>query len=176
MEIPKIGWFDFGKFSSSLESLKESIWFMINQAQIDGNMPLLLLEKESCEALSNCQHPISLMLLIYKLVAKILVNCIQLYLTSSSIWILPKWKINDNIDNAYVDIEYPKYTHKDVLILEVDIAKAFGFVRWKFIAMTMAELGDLALASQCCFLVLCRQPSFASFWEKDYHIIGPWEG
>ena len=38
-------------------------------------------------------------------------------------------------------IEYAKYTEQDVIILQVDIAKAFDTVQWDFIAQTMTRMG-----------------------------------
>ena len=48
-----------------------------------------------------------------------------------------KRQIYNNIANAMTAIEYVKYNEQDVLILQVDIAKAFNIVQWDFIAQTM---------------------------------------
>ncbi|MCO5570020.1 hypothetical protein L7F22_023734 [Adiantum nelumboides] len=49
--------------------------------------------------------------------------------------------IVDNIANAMIGIEYAKYSSQDVLMLQVDIAKAFDSVRWDFISQIMSRLG-----------------------------------
>ena len=54
---------------------------------------------------------------------------------------VPRWQIYDNIANDMTTIQYAKYTEQDVLILQVDIAKAFDTVQWDFIAQTMTWMG-----------------------------------
>ena len=45
------------------------------------------------------------------------------------------------IANDMRSIEHAKYTEQDILILHVDIAKAFDTIQWNFIAKTMTWLG-----------------------------------
>lgn len=47
----------------------------------------------------------------------------------------------DNLANAFVGIEYAKYTKQDVLIMQVDIEKVFDTVQCDFIVQTMEHLG-----------------------------------
>ena len=54
---------------------------------------------------------------------------------------VPRRHVYDNITNAMTAIEYAKYIEQDVLILYVDIAKAFDTVQWDFIAQTMNKMG-----------------------------------
>ena len=54
---------------------------------------------------------------------------------------MPQRQIHDNISNALTTIEYSKYSHQDVLLLQVDIAKAFDNVQWDFISQIMTKLG-----------------------------------
>ena len=54
---------------------------------------------------------------------------------------MPIRRIYDNIANAMTAIEYAKYIEQDVIILQVDIAKAFDTVQWDFIAQTMTWMG-----------------------------------
>ena len=89
------------------------------------------------------------MLVIYKLISKMLVhrlhNILHDGLHLHQYGFVPRRQIYDNIANAMTTIEYAKYTDQDVLILQVDIAKAFDTVQWDFIAQTMTWLGFLGL-------------------------------
>ena len=38
-------------------------------------------------------------------------------------------------------MEYAKYTKQDVLLMQIDIEKAFDTIQWDFVAATMVKLG-----------------------------------
>ena len=69
---------------------------------------------------------------IYKLISKMLVhrlcNILHNGLHPHQYDFVPRRQIYDNIANAMTAIEYAKYIEQDVLILQVDIAKAFDIV------------------------------------------------
>ena len=82
---------------------------------------------------------------LYKLITKILVHRVHTLLHDGlhpfQYGFVPRRQIYDNIANAMTTIMYVKYTEQDVLILQVDIAKAFDIVKWDFIAQTMHKMG-----------------------------------
>ena len=82
---------------------------------------------------------------VYKLIAKMMVHrlhrTLDVGLHSYQYGFIPRRQIHDNISNALTAIEYAKYSHQDVLILQVDIAKAFDTVQWDFISQIMFKLG-----------------------------------
>lgn len=82
---------------------------------------------------------------IYKIVAKMIVHRISGALAHAlhprQYGFLPRRQIHDNISNALIAIEYAKYTQQDVLIMQVDVAKAFDMVHWDFISLIMSKMG-----------------------------------
>ena len=82
---------------------------------------------------------------IYKLIAKIIANRIKDTLLGcihvNQYGFIPRWQITDNIANAYIGMEYAKYTKQDVLLMQIDIEKAFDTIQWDFVAATMVKLG-----------------------------------
>ena len=84
------------------------------------------------------------MLVIYKFITKMLVHRVHNILHDGlhplQYGFVHRRQIYDNIANAMTTIEYAKYTEQDVLILQVDIAKAFGTLQWDFIAQTMNKI------------------------------------
>ena len=66
---------------------------------------------------------------IYKLLTKMLANHIKGFLHDGlhpvQYGFVPRRQINDNLAHACIAIEYAKYTKQDVLILQIDIEKAF---------------------------------------------------
>ena len=82
---------------------------------------------------------------IYKLISKMLVRRLHDILYDGvhphQYGFVSRRQIYDNIANAMTTIEYAKYIEQDVLILHVNIAKAFDTVQWDFIAQTMTRMG-----------------------------------
>ena len=54
---------------------------------------------------------------------------------------VPRRHITDNIANVYMAMEYAKYSNQDVLLLQVDVTKAFDNVHWDYLAEVMSSLG-----------------------------------
>ena len=66
--------------------------------------------------------------MIYKRIAKIIVNHIKNTLLEG-LHVNKYEFIPDNIANTYIGMEYAKYTKQDVLIMQIDIEKAFDTIR-----------------------------------------------
>ncbi|MCO5548557.1 hypothetical protein L7F22_002017 [Adiantum nelumboides] len=88
---------------------------------------------------------------VYTILAKMIVNRIKepliVGIHSAQYGLIPHRQILDNVANVLIGMEYAKYTQQDVLVMQVDIEKAFDTVEWDFIADTMRALGfgpDLA--------------------------------
>ena len=79
------------------------------------------------------------MLMIYKLIAKIIANRIkETFLGSIHVnqyKFIPWRQIADNTFNAYIGMEYAKYTKQYVLIMKNDIEKAFDTIQWDFVVL-----------------------------------------
>ena len=48
-------------------------------------------------------------------------------------------------------MEYAKYTKQDVLLMQIDIEKAFDTIEWYFVAATMVKLGFGSKMSQVSY-------------------------
>ena len=88
---------------------------------------------------------------------------------------VPRRQIYDNIANAMTAIEYAKYIEQDVLILQVDIAKAFDTVQWDFIAQLRSKWG---LDQNWCKLSIgsIKIHQFNTSWLIIYVGLGHWAG
>ena len=131
--------------SSSWDILKDALLYTANSTWEDWQIPRLWKQRliklypknKLCETLSDWR-PISLMHVIYKLIARVLVNRIKLYLYKgihrNQCGFIPRRQIVDNIAKAYVGIKYAKYTKHGVVTMQVDIEKTFDTtngVLWK---------------------------------------------
>ena len=131
--------------------LKDLILSMANNAWQQWDMPIswkeglvkLIPKKKLCESFSDWR-PITLMPVIYKLIAKIIANRIKDTLLGcihvNQYGFIPRRQITDNIANDYIGMEYAKYTKQDVLLMQIDIEKAFDTIQWDFVAATMVKL------------------------------------
>ncbi|MCO5583912.1 hypothetical protein L7F22_037829 [Adiantum nelumboides] len=131
--------------------LKDVSLFMINSAWQEQKLPSLwkhgllrLLPKKQLAESFDDWRPITLMPVIYKLVTKLLVlrvrDILHRGLHPRQYVFIPRRHIINNIANASIAIEYAKYTSQDVILLQVDIAKAFDSVHWDFISQIMSRL------------------------------------
>ena len=88
----------------------------------------LISKKKLCESFSDWR-PITLMPVIYKLIAKIISNRIKDTLLGcihvNQNGFIPRRQIRDNIANAYIGMEYAKYTKQDVLLMQIDHPMGF---------------------------------------------------
>ncbi|MCO5568734.1 hypothetical protein L7F22_022433 [Adiantum nelumboides] len=139
-------------FLSFWENLKFPLLTMMNMAWDQQQLPsswkeglFKLIPKQAlCEEFSHWR-PITLMPVIYKLMAKMIVNRLKSFLHNglhqSQYGFIPRRQIIDNLANVLIGMEYAKYTQQDVLVMQVDIEKAFDTVLWDYIADTMKHLG-----------------------------------
>ncbi|MCO5581578.1 hypothetical protein L7F22_035466 [Adiantum nelumboides] len=139
-------------FHAFWKELKDALMLMISSAWLEQQLPsswkqglLKLLPKKHLAKNFDDWRPITLMPVVYKLVAKMLVHRVREILHRGlhphQYGFIPRRHIVDNIVNAMIAIEYAKYSSQDVLVLQVDIAKAFDSVRWNFISQIMSRLG-----------------------------------
>ena len=95
-------------------SMEDNTWQQWNMhiSQKEGLVKLIP-KKKWCESFLDCR-PITLMLVIYKLIAKIIANRIKDTLLGgihvNQYELIPRWQITNNIANAYIGMEYAKYT------------------------------------------------------------------
>ncbi|MCO5577736.1 hypothetical protein L7F22_031568 [Adiantum nelumboides] len=139
-------------FHAFWNELKDALLLMINSAWLEQQLPsswkqglLKLLPKKHLAENFDDWRPITLMPVIYKLVAKMLVHRVREILHRGlhphRYGFIPRRHILDNIAIAMIAIEYAKYSSQDVVVLQVGIAKAFDSVRWDFISQIMSRLG-----------------------------------
>ncbi|KAI5083821.1 hypothetical protein GOP47_0003564 [Adiantum capillus-veneris] len=134
------------------EQFKDILLSMINHVWCNQSFPsswkhglIKLLPKRSLAEKFDDWRPVTMMPVIYKLVSKMVVHRIkdvlQQGLHPRQYGFIPRRQIHDNIATVLFAIEYAKYTQQDVLMLQVDIAKAFDTIQWDFISQVMSKLG-----------------------------------
>lgn len=145
-------------------SLADALLFMIHDAWAHGSLPSphkkhglvhLLPKTDVCLDMQDWR-PITLMPVSYKLLTKMITARLQTILHrglhQGQYGFIPSRQILDNIYNAYVCIEYAKYTDQHILLMQVDIAKAFDCIQWDFVSATMLKLG---FGEKLCNVIYC---------------------
>ncbi|MCO5612205.1 hypothetical protein L7F22_066467 [Adiantum nelumboides] len=69
-------------------------------------------------------------------------------------------------------MEYAKYTQQDVLVMQVDIEKAFDTVRWDYIADIMKQLGFGPKLSNVVYFLYAHNSSASLL--VDGYLTDPW--
>ena len=93
----------------------------------------------------NKYRPISLLPSTYKVISKTLANRVQPHLPQ---WIRPNQTsfvknrfILDNVFTAFESMELAKETQQDLVILLLDMEKAYDKINWSFLQDTMCSMG-----------------------------------
>lgn len=104
-----------------------------------------LIPKGGCKSLLGNYRPISVLLAIYKLMAKVMANRMQ---DNLPFWIRPSQTgfvknhcILDNVFLAYEAMEWARESKQDLILLMVDFMKAYDRVNWTFLQEAMRKLG-----------------------------------
>lgn len=90
-------------------------------------------------------RPITMLNAIYKIFAKAIALRLDPFLRAhvhiNQHGLIGGRSILDNILTVQLGIEYAQSTNQDMVLLQLDFAKAFDTVRWEFIALVLSTMG-----------------------------------
>lgn len=134
------------------EQLEDLVLNVINYSWQSGNLPLnlkkgiikLLPKQIFCSKLEHWR-PITMLGIVYKILAKAIALRISPTLRSnihpSQTGFIGGRSILDNILTVQLGIEHAKQSKQNVVMLQLDYAKAFDTVGWDFISAVMHKMG-----------------------------------
>jgi hypothetical protein len=139
-------------FKSFVQELKGPLTILFQEVWSSGNMPdswkiglIKLIPKVASPTSFGQWRPISLMGGLYKIFTKLLANRLQKVLPSiihpMQYGFIAGRDILHNILNVQMAVDYAKDSKQEIVMIQLDIEKAYDHVSWSFLAQLMSEMG-----------------------------------
>jgi hypothetical protein len=139
-------------FKSFVQELKGPLTILFQEVWSSGNMPtswkiglIKLIPKVASPTSFGQWRPISLMGGLYKIFTKVLANRLQKVLPSiihpMQYGFIAGRDILHNILNVQMAVDYAKDSKQEIVMIQLDIEKAYDHVSWSFLAQLMSEMG-----------------------------------
>ena len=151
-------------FKSFVQDLKGPLTTIFQEVWSSGNMPnswkiglIKLIPKVASPTSFGQWRPISLMGGLYKIFTKVIANRLQKVLPSiihpMQYGFIAGRDILHNILNVQMVVDYAKESKQEIVMIQLDIEKAYDHVNWSFLAQLMSEMGFGTRMSRLSFML-----------------------
>ena len=151
-------------FKSFIQELKRPLTMIFQEVWSSGRMPdswkiglIKLIPKVASPISFGQWRPISLMGGLYKIFTKVIANRLQKVLPSiihpMQYGFIAGRDILHNILNVQMAVDYAKESRQEIVMIQLDIEKAYDHVSWSFVAQLMSHMGFGTRMSRLTFML-----------------------